>query len=289
MKLSLLAMLLLVSLLGCQSDETPNKLVKMMPSHTINPEQKQEPDINLEDDKKEPEKDPKEDDNQTENGQEPDEETENITQVPEATAVNVVVNKQRKLPNNFVPPNLVVPNVPFSFDSWNEKKQVRQITATALEELFAGAAEAGINLYAVSGYRSYERQKSIYNWNVQNSGLEHANKYSAKPGHSEHQTGLAMDVSSSAVGYNLVEAFGDTEEGKWVEKNAHEYGFVIRYPEGKSNITGYNYEPWHLRFIGKEAAKEIYEKDITIEEYFDFHEATEPVNQESVEENQENH
>ncbi|WP_054754962.1 M15 family metallopeptidase [Piscibacillus salipiscarius] len=134
---------------------------------------------------------------------------------------------------------------------------MREEAAQALEELFQAAENSGYTLVAQSGYRSVERQASIYNNNIATKGQEWTDQYSAAPGHSEHNTGLAMDITIplEAGGFlGLEEALGDTEPGQWVAENAHKYGFVIRYPEGKSDITGYNYEPWHLRYFGKELA-----------------------------------
>lgn len=190
-----------------------------------------------------------------------------VVMVSNVQDVMVVVNKQRELPPDYVPPDLVVPNIPFSFSGDDPKKQVRAEVAKALEELFAAAAAEQIELAGVSGYRSYARQQAIFNWNAQQQGVEEANKTSAIPGQSEHQTGLAMDVSSPSVGYALVEAFGDTKEGKWLAENAPRFGFIIRYPKGKEAITGYSYEPWHLRYVGVQAAQEISEAGITLEEY----------------------
>lgn len=193
-----------------------------------------------------------------------------VVTIEDPAALDVVANKKRKLPADYVPENLVVPNVPFSFSGENEKRYVRADTAKALEELFAGAMEEGIELVAVSGYRSYQRQDFLYNYYVDKKGLEYAEQFSAQPGKSEHQTGLSMDVSAAVVTFDLVQDFGETSEGVWLEKNAHKYGFIIRYPEGKSDITGYHYEPWHIRFVGKEMAKEIYEQGLTIEEYMGY-------------------
>lgn len=125
----------------------------------------------------------------------------------------------------------------------------------------------GIELAAVSGFRSYERQAAIFANAVQRKGEVEANRVSARPGQSEHQTGLAMDVSSASVGYALVEAFGETVEGKWLAQNAPKYGFIIRYPKGKEHITGYRYEPWHLRYVGVEHAMKISQRGLTLEEY----------------------
>ncbi len=179
----------------------------------------------------------------------------------------VLVNKNYALPNDFNPEDLVVPDVRFPFSEDDPKKQLRKEAANALEEMFQAADNDGVTLFAQSGYRSYERQEAIFASNVERHGEDHANTYSARAGESEHQTGLVMDVTSESVGFDLNTDFGETEEGKWVKEHAHEYGFIIRYPEGKEHITEYQYEPWHLRYVGKKAAQEIAEKDLTLEEY----------------------
>jgi zinc D-Ala-D-Ala carboxypeptidase len=183
--------------------------------------------------------------------------------------VLALVNKEQSLPATYKPDDLVVPRVPFSFAETNvDKRYMRAEAAKALEALFAAARKDGIRLAAVSGYRSYERQKIIFTEEVKEKGKEKAIHAVALPGQSEHQTGLAMDITSPAVGYQLTTAFGETKEGKWVALHAHEYGFIIRYPKGKEAITGYQYEPWHLRYVGKKAAKVMFERNITLEEYF---------------------
>ncbi|GIP38508.1 hypothetical protein J31TS4_17880 [Paenibacillus sp. J31TS4] len=183
------------------------------------------------------------------------------------TAVTVLVNKKVLLPSDYVPSDLVYPDVPFSFNEKIEKRMMRAEAAKALEKLFAGAKKDGIQLYGVSAYRSYATQKSIYANNVKTQGEAKAAMYSAQPGTSEHQTGLSIDVSSQSAKFGLEEEFGDTAEGKWLAKHASEYGFIIRYPKGKESITGYAYEPWHIRYVGTDIAKEIAQKGLTLEEY----------------------
>ncbi|HLQ72278.1 MAG TPA: D-alanyl-D-alanine carboxypeptidase family protein [Bacillota bacterium] len=178
-----------------------------------------------------------------------------------------ITNKHHALPSDFIPDDLVVPNVRFPFTEDLPKKQLRKVAADALEELFAAGDEAGMDLFAQSGFRSYDRQDAIFAANVEKNGEKAANNYSARPGESEHQTGLTMDITSPEVGYKLNIEFGDTAEGKWVKENASDYGFIIRYPEDKVDITEYQYEPWHLRYVGKKAAKEITEKGLSFEEY----------------------
>ncbi|MDK8194184.1 M15 family metallopeptidase [Paenibacillus sp. UMB7766-LJ446] len=189
--------------------------------------------------------------------------------VTNAQAMTVIVNKQRSLPEGYEPSDLVEPNVPFSFDGPHEKRHLRKEAAEALEKLFAGAKADGIELRAVSGYRSYERQVSIYNNNVKTKGQEYTDRVSSVPGHSEHQTGLAIDVSSPSVGNALEEVFGTSKEGQWLAEHAAEYGYIIRYPKGEDDITGYVYEPWHIRYVGTDLAPDIVKSGLTLEEYFD--------------------
>lgn len=181
-----------------------------------------------------------------------------------------LVNKVFGLPENYIPNDLVRPNVLFSFgEAKLEKSLMREEAAAALEKMFAGARNDGIELAAVSGYRSYGRQDTIFNAEVEKVGKEKALEAVAMPGSSEHQTGLTMDISSKTNNFNLDEQFGKTKEGVWLAHNAHEYGFILRYPKGKEGITGYMYEPWHFRYVGIKAASEIYKNKWTLEEYFD--------------------
>ncbi|GGH80958.1 LAS superfamily LD-carboxypeptidase LdcB [Pullulanibacillus pueri] len=190
--------------------------------------------------------------------------------VNDPQSILVLVNKEHKLPDGYVPPDLVYPDIRFPYSDMVEKRQVRSVTAEALKKLFKAADQAGYTLYGESGYRSYKRQVSVYDANVEANGEAQASVVSAHPGTSEHQTGLAIDITSKDMLQEsdpLVEKFGDTPAGKWVAEHAHEYGFIIRYPKGKEDITGYEYEPWHIRYVGKEAATTIYDKGITLEEY----------------------
>ncbi|WP_161879756.1 M15 family metallopeptidase [Alkalibacterium sp. MB6] len=183
---------------------------------------------------------------------------------PSSTAV--LVNKQHPLSDSYEPDDLVLVEVPTVLESV-EIRQLRQVAADSLKEMFDAAEEEGIILLARSGYRSYHTQVQLFNNYVEQHGEEAANRYSARPGESEHQTGLAMDVTSESVAKELTEAFGETEEGLWVKENAHHFGFIIRYPEGKESITGYIYEPWHLRYLGQELATAVYDSGLTYEEF----------------------
>lgn len=185
------------------------------------------------------------------------------------TNILAMVNKDYALPADYEPADLTVPNVEFTFgDADVPQRYLRKEAARAVEELFNYAEKDGIELFAVSGYRSFTRQQGIFNIEKEESGEEHALQAVALPGQSEHQTGLAIDVTSRSVNLEITEAFGETKEGKWIKENAHRAGFIIRYPDQKESITGYQYEPWHLRYVGKEKAAVIYKNDLTLEEYF---------------------
>lgn len=191
---------------------------------------------------------------------------EAIEVVADPDDIAVLVNKHNRLPENYEPADLVEPNVQFLYDR-KDRRKLRKVAAEALEEMFAAAEKDGIYLAAVSGYRSEATQEVLYNNYVDRDGQEAADRYSARPGHSEHQTGLTMDVSGANGKCAVQDCFADTPEAKWIEENAHKFGFIVRYPKDKEHITGYKYEPWHIRYVGKEIAQEIYEKQITLEEY----------------------
>lgn len=137
-------------------------------------------------------------------------------------------------------------------------------TTNAFNSMQKDASKEGLNLYISSGYRSYYTQKTLYNNYVARDGVANADTYSARAGHSEHQTGLAFDLNT------IDESFANTKEGKWVSDNCYKYGLILRYPKGKENITGYMYESWHLRYVGVELATKLYNNGnwITLEEYY---------------------
>lgn len=186
----------------------------------------------------------------------------------------VLANKDFSLQPTYTPPDLVRPNVTFSFGEQQvEKAQLRKDAAKGLEEMFAAANKDGKKLFAVSGYRSYKRQQEVFQAEVNAKGDQKAREAVAYPGTSEHQTGLAMDISSESQSYELTEAFGNTPEGKWLQENAHNYGFILRYMKGREDITKYQYESWHYRYVGKDAATIIYKNNWTLEEFFEQVEA----------------
>lgn len=162
----------------------------------------------------------------------------------EVTYINgiLVVNKTYGLPSDYNP---------------GENPEAR----AAFNRMAEAAAAEGLNIYVASGFRSYDHQTRTYSNYVYYDGQENADTYSARPGYSEHQTGLAFDMNS------VNDSFAGTPEALWVEAHCYEYGFIIRYPKGKEEITGYQYEPWHVRYLGVEVATDVYNSGLTLEEY----------------------
>lgn len=168
---------------------------------------------------------------------------------PTYVAGVLIANKKYPLPASFAPG--VVPEA-----------------NTALNTMIAAAKVNGFELTAFSSYRSYSYQQQLYTNYVKKDGQAAADRYSARPGYSEHQTGLAFDIGE--VGRQdlwLTEEFGETPAGKWLYNHAHEYGFILRYPKGKESVTGYMYESWHFRYVGMDIAEKIFAKKVTLEEY----------------------
>ncbi len=188
----------------------------------------------------------------------------------DTSTITYLVNREYPLPADFVPEDLTTPDVLFPFaDTTIDKAKMTPEAGNALARLFDAAYdEEGLVLYGVSAYRSYSRQYTIYATNLAVYGIAHTNRYSAAPGRSEHQTGLAIDISCRSEGFELEDTFADTPEGIWVAENAHRFGFILRYPKGKEHITGYNYEPWHIRYVGTELAQHLYETGLTLDEFY---------------------
>ena len=168
----------------------------------------------------------------------------NVIKGEECTYIDgiLIANKTYALPQSYAP-------------GWDAE------ASSQLHVMFAAAKQDGINLFVKSGYRSYVDQRIIYNGYVARDGKEMADTYSARPGHSEHQTGLAFDLNSTA------NSFANTPEAKWIAENSYKYGFIVRYPKGKEHITGYIYEPWHVRYLGVEKATEVFESGLCLEEF----------------------
>ncbi len=188
--------------------------------------------------------------------------------INEATSLWVVVNKGRVLLSTYAPANLVVPDVSLYYGSSSNDSHLRKDAAAALGALFAVAKGQGYNLKLFSGYRSYGEQASVYGGFVKSQGQSYADTSSARAGYSEHQTGLAADISTTKGICELEQCFGNVPEGQWLAANSYKYGFIVRYQKGKENLTGYEYEPWHLRYVGTDLATEIRKSDLTLEQFF---------------------
>lgn len=174
----------------------------------------------------------------------------------------LIANKSYSLPESYVPSNT------YTKADGSATKQcstcIEKTAFNAWKEMKADAQAIGLNIYISSGFRSYITQSNIYNRNVKNNGKLNADTYSARPGSSEHQTGLCFDLNT------IDDSFAKTSEGQWVDQNAYKYGYIIRYPKNKTEETGYIYEPWHLRYVGYDLAKKLYNNGnwLTMEDYF---------------------
>jgi len=184
----------------------------------------------------------------------------NIKNVKNPNSLDTLVNKNHRLDKFYKPNDLVLLDTRYS----NENKFLREEAKINFEKLSSDASKLGYKIIATSTYRSYFYQNELYNYYVKSKGMEYADRCSARPGHSEHQTGLAVDVMGSNEDYDEFEL---SIEFNWMINNAHKYGFILRYPKGKEHITGFKYEPWHYRYVGKDIATFIYENKLTLEEY----------------------
>ena len=172
----------------------------------------------------------------------------------------VLVNKYYYLTEDYVPDNLQNINRKYALSNMRMVGEAKD----AFEKLSKDAQEKDLTIIAMSTYRSYTYQVNLYNRYKKQDGEEKADTYSGRPGHSEHQTGLAVDVYNKEKGYTN---FGTTKEYEWMMEHAHEYGFILRFPKGKENETGYTYEAWHFRYVGIDAATYIHNNNISLEEY----------------------
>ena len=184
----------------------------------------------------------------------------------EALSYLALVNRCYRVSSEFEPRDLSVVNVESVNTNWGSHL-LRESAARALEEMFQAAAEEGLVLLASNGHRPHERQEMFHNNAIASWGLEEARRVSAVPGHSEHQLGLAMDITAHSIDARLIEAFAEVPEGIWVNQNAHRFGFIISYPYGREEDTGFIYEPWHIRFVGVEAATEMFNTGQILEEF----------------------
>lgn len=188
--------------------------------------------------------------------------------VPGAAPLLCLVDRDRSIPATYVPPDLVtLPQGP----TVGPAVLMRRVPAEAIVQLLDGAQAQRIYLTAISGFRSYELQQQTLAQEIRQYGDQKAHSEVADPGHSEHQLGVALDVAASRDPTNLDQTFGDTPEGRWLTANAPVYGFVISYPKGKEAITGYAYEPWHIRYVGAPLAQQIVASGQTLTEYLPSH------------------
>ena len=174
---------------------------------------------------------------------------------------NILVNKHYYLDENYEPDNLETIDRKYALSGMKLVKEAKE----AFEKMASDAKKEKLNIVAMSTYRSYNYQVDLYNRYVRQDGKEAADTYSGRPGHSEHQTGLAVDVYDNEIDYTK---FEKTNEFKWMDEHAHEYGFILRFPKDKEKETGYIYESWHYRYVGIEAATYIKENNISFEEYY---------------------
>lgn len=178
------------------------------------------------------------------------------------------VNKFYALSETYTPENLKNIDLTYAYGEEGENKLIDYAYGKFLE-LWQAANDQGFYLMVTSSYRDYESQKEIYDYRVSTWGERKADETAARPGHSEHQTGLVIDMTSKTE--PLADSFTDSEAYKWLKENAYKYGFIERYPEGKTYLTGYNPESWHWRYVGLEAAKTMHDEDITFDEYYAFY------------------
>lgn len=181
---------------------------------------------------------------------------EDVKEIQFPERLDVYVSKNYKLPADYVPDDLVI------FTLLPEKK-IRRVVSIALDKMCVAALKDNMRLIPFSGYRSFAYQKQLYDNYVLENGREKADTYSARPGHSEHQTGLAVDIRSSTLEDNLTE-----NDYQWVLKHCYKFGFIVRYPANSSEVTGYKEEPWHLRYLGVELATTLHDNNMLFDDYF---------------------
>ena len=176
----------------------------------------------------------------------------------------MLVNKFYHLEKKYIPNDITDIKNTYAYDDNSTTKEVLD----AFIDMWRAAKDEDLSLIVTSSYRSYLDQETIWESYANRNGEKWADSFAARPGYSEHQTGLALDI----VTYNsTMDNFDDSLESKWLKKNAYKYGFILRYPKGKENITGYDYEPWHYRYVGTEVAKKIHKLNITFDEYYAYY------------------
>lgn len=190
---------------------------------------------------------------------------EDATATDLSDGYSILVNKYNYLEENYEPENIE------SISSWYayEGHSISSEVYSAYKDMWNAAKNDGHTLIVFSSYRTYTSQKKVYDSYENTKGQEYADSIAARPGHSEHQTGLALDIMS--YGLEKSSEFVNTETYKWLLDNAHNYGFILRFPEGKEYLTGYNFESWHYRYLGKDLATKVYNEGITYDEYYAYY------------------
>lgn len=181
-----------------------------------------------------------------------------------------IASKEYSLPIEYIPSPIKIPDVLTRTDKSIDERSVRSDIEQPLIDMFTAASSYGYQLLIGSGYRSANLQAIYFNSLARAVGEEAANQSIARPGQSEHQTGLAVDITTVSRICYLEKCFEDTSDGMWLAENAHKYGFIMRYPEGKEPITGYIYEPWHFRYVGVDLATALYESGLTMDEAWPY-------------------
>ena len=185
---------------------------------------------------------------------------QNTRQSNQLNKITILVNKYTYLPTNYIPNNLEEMNIKYS----SSTRMLVYEAKESFERMCQAANDTNLKIRAISAYRSYEYQEQLYNNYISKDPQDLVDTYSARPGYSEHQTGLVVDIDNIKTDY---ENFESTEEFKWMQDNAHLYGFILRYPKQKEDITGYQYESWHYRYVGKDVATFIKNNNLTLDEY----------------------
>lgn len=177
----------------------------------------------------------------------------------------ILVNKFNYLKNDYEPSDITSLDLSYSYDN----NRVSKETSDAYLEMAKAAKKDNISLMANSSFRTYDRQEAVYKEFYYSKGVSYADRYAARAGYSEHQTGLAIDIFTS--GRSTTSDFDTSDAFKWLQTNAHKYGFILRYPKDKEYLTGYNYESWHYRYLGVETATKVYESELTYDEYYAYY------------------
>ena len=193
----------------------------------------------------------------------PEPTVESTVDTTTVSSIQKITNKNHPIDSGYVPANLTIVNV-----NSNGTQYLRSEAASELVKMFAAAHKDGIDLYLVSGYRSYSQQLDLYNTYVSTDGKALADSYDAIPGACEHQLGLAVDLSDGNRDHDIDDSFESTAAYQWLLKHSYEYGYIFRFPRGKETITGIAYNPWSFRYIGVEEAKKVYDSGLTLEEFY---------------------